>query len=67
MDLNKKTNIELTVAERVLVRDALRGYVEKIQGYVRESLNVCEYAAAAMHEQRIADAIEVFGKMCEEE
>lgn len=67
MDLYKKTNIELTVAEKVLVRDALRRYVKEIQGYVRESLNVCEYAAAAMHEQRIVDAIEVFGKLCGEE
>lgn len=67
MDLNKKANIELTVAEKALIRDALRGYVEKMQGYVRSNLDVCQYAAAVMHEQQIAEAIEVFGKLCEEE
>lgn len=67
MNLDKTENIELTFAEKVLLRDALRGYVEQIQGYVRDGMNKCDVAAAVVHERRIADAIEIFGKLCKEE
>ena len=67
MNLDKKENIELTVAEKVLLRDALRGYVAQIQGYVMDGMNKSDVAAAVMHEKQIADAIEIFGKLCKEE
>ena len=67
MSLDEKVNVELTVSEIVLMRDALRGYVEQIQGYVRDGMNKCDVAAAVVHERRIADAIEIFGKLCKEE
>lgn len=67
MNLDEKVNVELTVSEIVLMRDALRGYVEKLQGYVRDGLNKCDVPAAFVHEKRIAEAIEIFGKLCEEE
>lgn len=67
MSLDEKVNVELTVSEIVLMRDALRGYVAQIQGYVRDGMNKCDVAAAVMHEKQIAEAIEIFGKLCEEE
>lgn len=66
MSLDEKVNVELTVSEIVLMRDALRGYVEKLQGYVRDGLNKCDVAAAVVHEKRITEAIEIFGKLCKE-
>ena len=65
--LSKIVNIELTVGEKVLLRDALRGYVEKLHGYVRDGLDKCDVAAEVVHEKQIAEAIEIFGKLCEEE
>ena len=67
MNLDKKVNVELTVLEIVLMRDALRGYVEQIQGYVRDGMNKCDVAAAVVHEKQIDEAIEIFRKLCEEE
>ena len=67
MNLDEERTVTLTVAEIVLLRNALRGYVKKLQEYITEDLDNCEVAAAIVQERMISDAIEIFGKLCKEE
>lgn len=61
--LDVKRNVELTGADCVVVRQALRNFVEIMSKYVADALNENNYAAAVIHNERIADAIKVFGKV----
>ena len=61
--LDAKRNVELTVADCVVVRQALRNFVEIMGERVMDALNENNYAAAVIHNERIADAIKVFGKV----
>lgn len=63
MNLDEERTVTLTIAEIVLLRNALRGYVKKLQEYITEDLDNCEVAAAIVQERRIADAIKIFGKL----
>ena len=63
-DKRKKYVVELTLSQEVELLNALRDRSETLFKLVIDALEGCDYAAAVVHEQRIADTIKVFGKFC---
>lgn len=66
MNLNQKKEISLKVGELVMLRNALRSYVEQMHKLVSEALNDNRPGAAYIHEKTSSDAINLFWKLCDE-
>lgn len=66
MDLDQEKAINLKVGEIVMLRNALREYVEQMHKLVSEDLNNNRPSAAYIHEKSSSDAIDLFWKLCDE-
>lgn len=61
--LDESTIVLLTGLEKTMIRDALRLYIDGMFEHVRNALESGSCVAAAVHEQQMSKAIEIFSKM----
>lgn len=66
VDLDMVRNVDLTIRECVLARNALRMYAEELCKHIQDALNNNNYASALVHEMTLRETIVVFGKLLTE-